>query len=78
MSTSRLPDWEDVLSAAARLQSILPGTVLVGGTAAAMLVGHRLSVDADHTLDDLRARFDEVLRTLESVAGWKTAARLLG
>jgi hypothetical protein len=29
--------------------------------------------DADHTLDDLSARFDEVLAQLESVAGWKTA-----
>ena len=73
MSTAPLPEWENVLSAAARLQSILPEAVLVGGTAAAMHVGHRLSRDADHTVDDLRGRFDEVLLTLESVAGWKTA-----
>jgi hypothetical protein len=73
MSSAPLPDWEDVLSAAARLQSILPGTVLVGGTAAAMHVGHRLSTDADHTLDDLKGRFDEILQALEAVAGWTTA-----
>lgn len=73
MSNELLPDWEKVLSAAARLQSILPEAVLVGGTAAAMHVGHRLSTDADHTLDDLKGRFDEVLHALESVAGWKTA-----
>lgn len=30
-STSPLPDWEQVLSSAARLQRILPDAVLVGG-----------------------------------------------
>ena len=68
-----LPDWELVLSAAARLQSILPEAVLVGGTASAIHAGHRFSRDADHVLTDLRMRFDEVLGQLESVAGWTTA-----
>ncbi|HEY4646753.1 MAG TPA: nucleotidyl transferase AbiEii/AbiGii toxin family protein [Steroidobacteraceae bacterium] len=73
MSSDALPDWDSVLSAAARLQSILPEAVLVGGTAAAVYAGHRFSRDADHVLPDLRARFEEVLAELESVAGWKTA-----
>ena len=73
MSNKALPDWDAVLSAAARLQSILPDAVLVGGTAAALHVGHRISTDADHTLDDLQGRIDEVLAALESVAGWETA-----
>jgi len=47
--------------------------VLVGGTAAAIYAHHRLSIDHDHTLDDLRNRFDEVLEQLESVAGCETA-----
>ena len=68
-----LPDWELVLSAAARLQRILPEAVLVGGTASAIHAGHRFSRDADHVLTDLRLRFDGVLAELESVAGWKTA-----
>jgi hypothetical protein len=68
-----LPDWELVLSSAARLQRILPDAVLVGGTASAMPAHHRFSRDADHVLTDLRSRFDEVLKQLESVAGWKTA-----
>ena len=68
-----LPEWDRVLSAAARLQGILPGAVLVGETAAAVHEGHRLSVDADHVVADLRDRFDDVLAQLESVAGWKTA-----
>lgn len=66
-------DWEDVLTAAAHLQSILPEAVLVGGTASAVHVGHRVSTDADHVVADLRERFDEILAKLESVAGWNTA-----
>lgn len=68
-----LPDWELVLSSAARLQRILPDAVLVGGTASAIHAEHRFSRDADHVLTDLRDRFDAVLQQLESVAGWKTA-----
>jgi len=33
---------------------------------------HSLSLDGDHVLSDLRERFDEVLATLEAVAGWST------
>lgn len=69
MPNDTLPEWEHVLSAAAHSQHILPGTVLVGGTVAAIYAGHRLSTDADHVLTDLRQRFDEVLAELESVAG---------
>ena len=72
-STTPLPEWEQVLSAAAHLQRILPDAVLAGGTAAALHAGHRLSTDADHVLGDLRGRFDAVLGELESVAGWTTA-----
>ena len=72
-NTEPLPEWELVLSSAARLQSILPDAVLVGGTDSAIHAEHRFSRDADHVLTDLRHRFDEVLAQLESVAGWKTA-----
>jgi hypothetical protein len=73
MSARTWPEWEHVLSAAAHLQVVLPGATLVGGTAAALFAGHRVSYDADHVLVDLRDRFDEVLAQLESVAGWQTA-----
>jgi len=69
---NNLPEWELVLSSAARLQSILPEAVLVGGTASAIYASHRYSRDADHRVDDLKTRFDEILKQLESVAGWKT------
>jgi hypothetical protein len=62
-----------VLSAAAHLQKVFPDAVLVGGTAAALAARHRVSLDADHVLTNLRVRFDEVLGQLESVAGWQTA-----
>jgi len=73
MPNDTLPDWEQVLSSAARLQRILPDAVLVGGTAAALYAEHRLSTDANHVLPNLQQRFDQVLAELESVAGWKTA-----
>lgn len=73
MPDTPLPDWERLLASAAHLQRILPEAVLVGGTAAATYAHHRVSVDHDHTLDDLKARFDNVLAALESVAGWRTA-----
>lgn len=73
MSESNLPEWEQLLSAAAHLQEILPDATLVGGTAVAIFAQHRLSRDADHVLPDLRDRFDEVLEELEAVAGWRTA-----
>ncbi len=69
----RAPEWERLLTSAAHLQELLPGAVLVGGTAAAIHVEHRFSMDADHVLTNLRDRFEAVLLQLESVAGWKTA-----
>ena len=73
MSERNLPEWEQLLSAAAHLQDLLPGATLVGGTAVAIFAHHRMSRDADHVLPDLRDRFDDVLAQLEAVAGWRTA-----
>lgn len=67
-----LPDWERLLAAERQLQQLVPGAVLVGGTAATLHAGHRLSMDGDHVLEDLRERFEEVLRRLEAAAGWRT------
>jgi hypothetical protein len=64
---------EQVLAAAARIQDLLEDAVLVGGTAAAYHARHRVSLDADHVLTDLRERFDQVLDALEATDGWATA-----
>jgi hypothetical protein len=69
------PDWERLLSAERHLQALVPGAVRVGGTAAALHAGHRQSLDGDHVLTDLRERFEDVLSSLESVAGW-TSSRI--
>jgi hypothetical protein len=67
-----LPDWERLLSAERHLQRLVPGAVLVGGSAAAVHARHRVSMDGDHVLSDLRNRFDEILAALEAAAGWQT------
>ena len=72
IARGRWQDWVRMLSSAARLQHILPGAVLVRGTAAAVHAEHRFSRDADHVLTNLRAHFDQVLAQLESSPAWKT------
>lgn len=67
-----LPDWERLLAAERHLQALVPGAILVGGSAAAVHARHRLSLDGDHVLADLKGRFDEVLARLETAAGWRT------
>jgi hypothetical protein len=71
-AASSLPDWERLLAAERHVQHLVPGTVLVGGTAAAIHARHRVSLDGDHVMEDLRDRFDEVLAALETAAGWRT------
>lgn len=61
-----------VLESAARLQRAVPDAVLVGGSAAALYAGHRLSFDHGHVVADLRDRFDAVLAALEATDGWVT------
>src|SRR5437762_13796104 len=39
---------------------------------------HRVSMDGDHVLEDLRERFDDVLATLEAVAGGSGLPRKAG
>ena len=67
------PEMQAVFEAAARLQELVPDAVLVGGTAAAHHAGHRVSLDDDHVVVDLRRRFDEILADLEATQGWITA-----
>jgi hypothetical protein len=68
-----MPDWSQILAAAAKLQRIVPDAVLVGGTAAAVHAAHRVSYDDDHVVRDLKSRFDTVLAALEETDTWVTA-----
>lgn len=72
-SNKKQTDWHNLLLSASRLQREVPGAVLVGGAAVALLAQHRYSTDADHVVADLRWRYNQVLQHLESLAGWSTA-----
>ncbi len=67
-----LPEWERLLSAQVLFQSHFPQSVLVGGTAAALHAGHRVSMDADYVVADLKKRFEAILRQVEQEVGWIT------
>jgi hypothetical protein len=71
--TPEPPSLDAVLDGAARLQALVPGAVLVGGSAAAYHAGHRLSFDHDHVVVDLAARYETVLETLEALDDRSTA-----
>src|SRR6202046_3553503 len=64
------PSLEDVLWKAAQLQELVPGAVLVGGSAAALHAHHRQSFDHDHVVADLAERFDTILEHLEALGDW--------
>jgi hypothetical protein len=67
------PSLEEVLEKAAQLQALVPGAVLVGGSAAALHAHHRQSLDNDHVVADLAERFDSILENLEALGDWSTA-----
>ena len=64
--------WEDLLKAQRIIQGTFPEFVLVGGTAAAIHCGHRISHDGDHVIENLRDRFEAILEELEKQTGWVT------
>ena len=53
--------WQKLIEAAANFQELLTGSVMVGGSAAALHLKHRYSFDADHILSDLKENYEEVL-----------------
>jgi hypothetical protein len=67
------PSLEEVLQKAVQLQALVPGAVLVGGSAAALYAHHRESYDHDHVVADLTERFDSILENLEALGDWSTA-----
>src|SRR4029077_8373674 len=67
-----------LLAHAALLQTKIPAAILVGGTAAAVHAGHRISFDHDHVVRDLAKNYDAAILALESIAGWHTHRRVKG
>jgi hypothetical protein len=65
--------WERLIDVAAEFGLRHPDGVLVGGTVAALYAGHRISLDADFVLADLRERFEQLVSALESDPDWVTA-----
>ncbi|MCP4666915.1 MAG: hypothetical protein GY849_11165 [Deltaproteobacteria bacterium] len=65
--------WQKLLEAAANIQGLLPGSVMIGGSAAAIHLKHRYSFDADHVLSNLKENYEEVLDFLEGRDDWETA-----
>ena len=75
---TEIPDWKTLLADAALLQSKIPAAILVGGTAAALHAGHRISFDHDHVVKDLAKNYEAAILALESIAGWRTHRRAKG
>ena len=65
--------WQKLLEAAANIQELLIGSVMIGGSAAAVHLKPRYSFDADHILSDLKENYEEVLDFLEGRDDWETA-----
>jgi len=65
--------WQKLLEAASNFQELLTGSVMIGGSAAAVHLKHRYSFDADHILSDLQENYEEVLDFLEGRDDWETA-----
>lgn len=70
---SRTAAWAGILQSGVQAQRLVPGAVCVGGTAAALYAGHRVSLDTDHLLPALRDSFGAVRARLEAQPDWKTA-----
>jgi len=60
------------LSDIANFQKLLTGSVLIGGSAGALHLKHRYSLDADHILSDLKENSEAVLDFLEGRDDWET------
>ena len=69
------PQFAALLESAARFQELVPGAVMVGGSAAAIFARHRLSTDHDHVLVDLAGRYEAVLEALEDDPAWVPSPR---
>ncbi|MDQ2746461.1 MAG: nucleotidyl transferase AbiEii/AbiGii toxin family protein [Acidobacteriota bacterium] len=73
LSFAEQKEWNEIIAAGIKAQMLIEGSIAVGGTAAALYAGHRVSRDTDHLLMSLRENFDEVLDKLAESPEWKLA-----
>lgn len=73
LSVEEKANWERTLAAGVLAQKLVENSIAVGGTAATIYAGHRLSFDTDHLLLSLKEDFDTVLDKLSGFPEWKTA-----
>ncbi|MCL6563371.1 MAG: hypothetical protein K6U87_10220 [Firmicutes bacterium] len=65
-------DWDRLLETERLIQRFFPECMLVGGTAAAPHAHHRISLDVDSVMRNLREQYPQVLARLEALSGWRT------
>lgn len=73
LSPDERNEWNEIIIAGIKAQELIEGSIAVGGTAAALYAGHRVSRDTDHLLMFLKENFDEVLEKLNQSPEWKLA-----
>ncbi len=64
------PELADIVRVGVKASRLVPGSVALGGTVCSLYAGHRLSLDIDFVLRDLKSRFEDVLESLEGIPGW--------
>jgi hypothetical protein len=72
--TPRVPPvLAKVIEVGARMNQVVPEAVALGGAVCALYAQHRLSLDIDFVLENLREQFDEVRDRLLDQPGWLEA-----
>jgi hypothetical protein len=69
------PTMQKVYESAAKLQTLVPDAILVGGSAAIIYARHRDSFDHDHVVANLVERYQMVVDAIEASGGWATSVR---
>ena len=67
------PELIAVVKIGVRAHREVPGSVAVGGTVCALFAHHRVSIDVDFVVSDLKDRFEEIRDHLLRLQGWREA-----
>lgn len=67
------PALVEVIRVGVRANEEVPGSVALGGAICALFAQHRVSIDIDFVLTDLKDRFQEIREHLFELPGWQEA-----